>query len=180
MEGLRPSIDPLVMDENLPVGTTIAQLLLDDLTGNEEIIYELEVVDLSGLPGVTAWFDASDHSRIVLDNDRESVLSWQNGIDPDVYMTSNLLKPESGHQINGKNAILFGPNEFMITQREGQDWNPFSGDGQIGGYMTSGSWYVVVKMFENKRTQFLNFGVGWSVISLLVKWIYNLGYLAGW
>ena len=65
------------MDENLPVGTAIAQLLLDDLTGNEEIIYELEVVDLSDLPGVTAWFDASDHSRIVLDNKKSARLAME-------------------------------------------------------------------------------------------------------
>ena len=46
-------IDPY-MDEN-PLLATIAQLLLDDSTGNEEIIYELEVVDPSVLPKVTAF-----------------------------------------------------------------------------------------------------------------------------
>ena len=80
----------LSMDENISVGSTIAQFSATDVDGDTDFNFSVSVFPEFIAPeNTTAWFDATDRARISASASTGELISWINKVDPDTKLVSS-------------------------------------------------------------------------------------------
>ena len=134
-----------------------------DANSDANLTYRVQPkIDISDIPGISGWFDASDMDSLTTDLSGNTVLSWENQVDSSVAMVAGNKPPSAGTYLNGLHALFFDRNETMSSKKGDDVWSPWTSDGSIAGSFTDGSFFLVFRTYENQRTSLPNLGNWWS------------------
>jgi len=153
----------LSFSESLSLGAIAVDFNATDTDSEDNLTYRVQQnVVISDVPGISAWFDASDLDSLTTDLSGNTVFSWSNQVDAQVKLSNPRNGPSTGAYINGVHALFFDKNESLTSQKNDEPWSPWSADGSIAGSFTDGSFFLVLRTFEVQRTSLPVLGNGWS------------------
>ena len=159
----------LSMDENISVGSTIAQFSATDVDGDTDFNFSVSVFPEFIAPeNTTAWFDATDRARISASASTGELISWINKVDPDTKLVPHSVnKPIVEGIINGRPAITFTKrsdnNMEHVTGVSGTStgWNPFGLNGATSGTLSDTAVFLVYRI-DTARNNLFPFNNGWA------------------
>jgi len=153
----------LFFSESLSLGAIAVDFNATDANTDANLTYRVQPkIDISNIPGISGWFDASDMDSLTTDLSGNTVMSWGNQVDSSVAMVAGNKPPSSGTYLNGLHALFFDRNETMVSKKGDDVWSPWTSDGSIAGTYTDGSFFLVFRTYENQRTSLPNLGNWWG------------------
>ncbi|MDA8806930.1 hypothetical protein N9N55_06870, partial [Opitutales bacterium] len=153
----------LSFSETLALGTIAVDFNATDTNSDANLTYRVQQnINISDVPGISAWFDASNLDSITTDLSGKNVLSWANISNNAVNLEVHSRSPSVGAQINGLHALFFDKNESLISRSGNSLWNPWSRDGSLNGQFKDGAFFIVVRCLEHGRFGLPNLGNFWS------------------
>ena len=149
--------------ESLALGAIAVDFNATDTNSDANLTYRVQPkIDVSDVPGISGWFDASDMDSLTTDLSGNTVLSWENQVDSSVAMVAGNKPPSSGTYLNGLHALFFDRNETMSSKKGDDVWSPWTLDGSIAGSFSDGSFFLVFRIYEIQRTSLPNLGNWWG------------------
>jgi hypothetical protein len=149
--------------ESLALGAIAVDFNATDANSHANLSYRVQPkIDISDVPGISGWFDASDMDSLTTDLSGNTVLSWGNQVDSSVAMVAGNKPPSSGTYLNGLHALFFDRNETMVSKKGDDVWSPWTSDGSLAGSFTDGSFFLVFRTYEVQRTSLPNLGNWWG------------------
>jgi hypothetical protein len=153
----------LSFSESLALGAIAVDFNATDTNSDANLIYRVQPkIDISSIPGISGWFDASDMDSLITDLSGNNVLSWSNKSNNAVKLEVHSKPPSVGAQINGLHALFFDKNESLISMSGNRHWNPWTRDGSLNGEFKDGAFFIVVRYLEHGRFSLPNLGNFWS------------------
>ena len=153
----------LSFSESLALGAIAVDFNATDTNSDANLSYRVQPkIDISSIPGISGWFDASDMDSITTDLSGKNVLSWSNKSNNAVKLEVHSKPPSVGAQINGLHALYFDKNESLISRSGNRHWNPWTRDGSLYGEFKDGAFFIVVRYLEHGRFSLPNLGNFWS------------------
>ena len=132
----------LSFSESLALGALAVDFNATDTNSDANLSYRVQPkIDISSIPGISGWFDASDMDSLTTDLSGKNVLSWSNKSNNAVKLEVHSKPPSVGAQINGLHALFFDKNESLISRSGNRHWNPWTRDGSLYGEFTDGCFF---------------------------------------